>query len=81
MCKHFWVYESPDGETSKGVCKLCGTETTGRNSLPGQTRGDFLRAIKGREARQISSGLGRGRISWRDDENSCFDDVIGILEK
>lgn len=23
-CKHHWIIETPDGETSRGVCKLCG---------------------------------------------------------
>jgi len=23
-CCHYWVVESPDGPTSRGVCKFCG---------------------------------------------------------
>ena len=25
-CIHYWVLETPNGTTSKGTCKLCGTE-------------------------------------------------------
>ena len=31
-CIHHWLLESPDGETSKGTCKLCGTEQSFYNS-------------------------------------------------
>ncbi len=24
-CVHFWIIESPDGRTSRGICKYCGT--------------------------------------------------------
>lgn len=26
QCRHHWVIDSPEGATSKGVCKLCGAE-------------------------------------------------------
>ena len=33
VCTHFWVFETPDGPTSKGKCKYCGLETEARNSI------------------------------------------------
>ena len=33
-CRHYWIIESPDGSTSKGVCKFCGAESEFNNSLP-----------------------------------------------
>ena len=32
-CAHHWVYERPDGPTSKGVCKVCGIEAEHWNTL------------------------------------------------
>jgi len=26
ICLHHWVIDSPDGPTSRGICKLCGAE-------------------------------------------------------
>jgi len=34
ICKHYWVYEPPNGEYSKAVCKLCGAKTNGKNAMP-----------------------------------------------
>ncbi len=33
-CAHHWVIDSPDGPTSKGVCKLCGSISEFNNSVP-----------------------------------------------
>jgi hypothetical protein len=33
-CKHHWVIESPNGEFSRGSCKVCGEEKQFRNSTP-----------------------------------------------
>jgi len=33
-CCHYWIIESPNGPTSRGVCKYCGTEKEFLNSLP-----------------------------------------------
>ncbi|HEY48444.1 MAG TPA: hypothetical protein G4O13_00180 [Dehalococcoidia bacterium] len=30
-CIHYWIIESPDGPTSRGVCKHCGAEKEFRN--------------------------------------------------
>ncbi len=32
-CQHHWVYESPNGPTSKGVCKKCGETREDRNTI------------------------------------------------
>lgn len=31
-CRHHWIIESPQGATSKGVCKLCGAIREFRNA-------------------------------------------------
>jgi len=31
-CRHHWVIDSPQGATSRGVCKICGAEKEFRNS-------------------------------------------------
>ena len=33
-CCHYWLIESPDGPTSRGVCKYCGAEKDFPNSPP-----------------------------------------------
>lgn len=35
LCGHHWLIDSPGGPTSKGVCRLCGTERQFRNYLEG----------------------------------------------
>ena len=32
-CHHYWLIESAEGPTSKGVCKFCGAEKEFSNSL------------------------------------------------
>ena len=34
-CEHHWVIESPNGPTSTGVCKVCGSKSEFKNSIPG----------------------------------------------
>lgn len=34
-CRHHWLIETPQGATSRGVCKLCGQEKEFRNSFDG----------------------------------------------
>jgi hypothetical protein len=31
-CHHYWIIESPDGPTSRGVCEYCGAEKEFDNS-------------------------------------------------
>ena len=31
-CIHYWVYETPNGPTSIGVCRVCGERSMGINS-------------------------------------------------
>lgn len=33
-CQHYWIIESPRGQTSRGVCKICGAERQFYNSWP-----------------------------------------------
>ncbi len=32
-CRHYWIIESPNGASSKGVCKFCNEERVFINSL------------------------------------------------
>lgn len=32
-CSHHWIIETPDGPTSKGICKLCREEREFSNQL------------------------------------------------
>ena len=34
-CCHYWIIESADGPTSKGVCRFCGAEKEFFNSFHG----------------------------------------------
>lgn len=40
QCPHHWIIETPEGPTSKGVCKLCGAEKTFKNSTDNLGRKD-----------------------------------------
>lgn len=33
-CTHHWLFDPPEGPTSRGVCKLCGSETEAYNDIP-----------------------------------------------
>jgi len=33
-CCHYWLIDSPNGTTSRGVCKFCGEERDFFNSVP-----------------------------------------------
>lgn len=34
-CRHYWIIESAQGPTSRGICKFCGAEREFCNSWPG----------------------------------------------
>ena len=34
-CQHYWVIEQPNGPTSNGRCKVCGTIREFKNSIQG----------------------------------------------
>ena len=36
-CRHYWLIEMPEGDTSKGRCKLCGSEREFSNSFVGHS--------------------------------------------
>lgn len=33
-CCHYWLIDSPDGPTSRGVCRFCGAEKYFHNTPP-----------------------------------------------
>lgn len=33
-CRHYWIIESAQGPTSRGVCKFCGAQREFHNSWP-----------------------------------------------
>jgi len=33
-CRHYWLIESPNGPSSRGVCKFCGMEREFLNARP-----------------------------------------------
>lgn len=35
ICRHYWIIDSPEGSTSRGVCKFCGATKEFYNSWPG----------------------------------------------
>ena len=37
-CRHYWIIESADGPTSKGVCRFCGAEKEFFNSFSGSIK-------------------------------------------
>jgi len=59
-CHHHWAIEEANGPTSKGVCKLCGTERVFYNSLPQFSyfkRESQESGIAGREGTDREQGL------------------------
>ena len=49
ICIHHWLLERPNGETSKGTCKLCGTERSFYNT-PDYMREDGNQWMRTRDA-------------------------------
>jgi hypothetical protein len=81
MCKHHFIYESPNGEFSKGICKLCGTTDVARNALPMPKQEDFLNMTGGIYMHRTMTLPSRRRGLLNDDNNPGFDDMIAILER
>ena len=56
QCRHHWIIETPNGETSNGKCKKCGLERSNfrnwvvdyYNSDLGATFSDRTREMRGR---------------------------------
>jgi len=44
-CKHYWIIESPDGPTSRGVCKYCGVEEEFKNYALYSKREDDITTV------------------------------------
>ena len=57
-CIHYWVYESPNGPFSIGVCKLCGERTKGINT-PYTVYGEPVRIQLGKRKRTAPHGMAR----------------------
>jgi hypothetical protein len=54
VCVHRWVIESPNGETSRGVCRYCGAEK------------DFPNAAEdGLWERNVPQSRWTGRSEWK----------------
>ena len=34
-CRHYWIIEQPNGPTSNGKCKICGSVREFKNSIQG----------------------------------------------
>ena len=45
-CTHHWVIETPDGRTSKGHCRRCGSVRRFRSAEPAMKPG-YMRRLKG----------------------------------
>lgn len=61
-CVHYWRIDSPNGPTSDGVCKKCGTKQEGlRNSLPDTFNGESEESARARGIRRMqASARARG---------------------
>ena len=61
-CVHYWQIDSPNGPTSDGVCKKCGTKQEGlRNSLPDTFNGESEESARARGIRRMqASARARG---------------------
>lgn len=53
VCAHRWVIETPNGETSRGVCRTCGAEKEFPNS-----------AEDGLWEREVPQSRWTGRTEW-----------------
>jgi hypothetical protein len=61
VCVHRWRIESPNGATSRGICKHCGAEKEFPNS-----------AEDGLWEREVPQSRWTGRSEWRPSEGGGF---------
>ncbi len=47
-CQHYWIIESANGPTSRGVCRICGAEREFSNSFP-----DFAALARGSRPHEL----------------------------
>ena len=50
-CAHHWLIESPDGETSRGTCRLCGASREFFNYNQRQTLSPARRTPSGQRSK------------------------------
>jgi len=60
VCIHYWILETPQGPTSKGVCKFCQAEKEFDNIWPGDKE---MNKTKGRIGGLISATRRKGGIN------------------
>lgn len=63
QCRHHWVIESPQGATSRGVCRLCGAE----REFPNSAQDSLWEG-------EASPSSGSGRWSRGDSQDSFRDE-------
>ena len=51
-CTHYWVYETPNGPVSVGVCKYCGRAIEGMNYVELSSRVKFNGSVAQEERRR-----------------------------
>ena len=51
-CTHYWVYETPNGPVSVGVCKYCGRAIEGMNYVELSARVKFNGSVAQEERRR-----------------------------
>lgn len=51
---HRWIFETPQGVTSRGVCKTCGDVTRLKNYLEPESDGRFSKAIRPKNGTDFS---------------------------
>ncbi len=61
VCVHRWVIESPEGETSHGVCRICGAEKEFPNA-----------AEDGLWQRNVPQSRWTGRTEWKAPSGSGY---------
>ena len=64
-CKHHWVIDSPDGPTSRGVCKLCSCVNEFSNSVPQMSWRDAKAEVAGFSGKRRGDEEGPGDVEER----------------
>ena len=67
-CIHYWVFETPSGPTSKGVCKKCGKKQVAENHMDASPISSFRMKSMKKEKTLKKRALRYDRISEADEE-------------